>query len=358
MTVSSKAIPTELLDALMSNYQSPEDLIGANGLLKQLTKAIVERALEAEMTAHLGHDKHEAVTNATGNARNGKSRKTLKGDFGDLPIEIPRDRQGDFEPQIIAKHQRRWTGFDDKIVSLYARGLSVREIQAHLFELYGTEVSPSLISSVTDAVLEEVAAWQNRPLDPLYPIVYLDCLHTKIRESGSVKTKAVYLAIGVNLEGRKEVLGLWIAEKEGAKFWLHVVTELNNRGVNDILIACVDGLKGFPEAIETVFPKAAVQLCIVHLVRNSLNYVSYKKRQAVADDLKRIYQSSTAQEAEQRLTEFEDIWQEDYPTIAPIWRRNWDHIIPFFDYPPEIRKVIYTIYALWVPTPLNRSIAA
>ncbi len=237
MTVSSKTIPTDLLDALMSNYQSPEDLIGANGLLKQLTKAIVERALEAEMTAHLGHDKHEAVTNATGNARNGKSRKTLKGDFGDLPIEIPRDRQGDFEPQIIAKHQRRWTGFDDKIVSLYARGLSAREIQAHLFELYGTEVSPSLISSVTDAVLEEVAAWQSRPLDPLYPIVYLDCLYTKIRDSGSVKTKAVYLAIGVNLEGRKEVLGLWIAQSEGAKFWLQVVTELKNRGVNDILIA-------------------------------------------------------------------------------------------------------------------------
>jgi len=342
MTVSSKGIPTDLLDALMSNYQSPEDLIGANGLLNQLTKAIVERALEAEMTAHLGHDKHEAVTNATGNARNGKSRKTLKGDFGDLPIEIPRDRQGDFEPQIIPKHQRRWTGFDDKIVSLYARGLSVREIQAHLFELYGTEVSPSLISSVTDAVLDEVAAWQNRPLDPLYPIVYLDCLYTKIRDSGSVKTKAVYLAIGVNMDGHKEVLGLWIAEKEGAKFWLHVVTELKNRGVNDILIACVDGLKGFPEAIETVFPKATVQLCIVHLVRNSLNYVGYKKRQAVADDLKRIYQSSTALEAEQRLTEFEGNWQEDYPTIAPIWRRNWDRIIPFFDYPPEIRKVIYT----------------
>lgn len=342
MTVSPKAIPDELLDALMSNYQKPEDLIGANGLLKQLTKAIVERALEVEMTAHLGHGKHEAVTNANSNARNGKSRKTLKGDFGDLPIEIPRDRHGEFEPQIIAKHQRRWTGFDDKIISLYARGLTVREIQAHLVEIYNTEVSPTLISSVTDAVLEEVGAWQTRPLDPIYPIVYLDCLHTKVRDSGSVRIKAVYLAIGVNLDGHKEVLGLWIAQSEGAKFWLQVVTELKNRGINDIFIACVDGLKGFPEAIETVFPKAAVQLCIVHLVRNSLNYVSYKMRQSVADDLKRIYQSATVMEAEQNLAEFEARWHEAYPTIAPIWRRNWDRIIPFFDYPPEIRKVIYT----------------
>jgi len=342
MTVSTKAIPDELLDALMSNYQTPEDLIGANGLLKQLTKAIVERALEAEMTAHLGHGKHEAVTNANSNARNGKSRKTLKGDFGDLPIEIPRDRHGEFEPQVIAKHQRRWTGFDDKIISLYARGLTVREIQAHLVEIYGTEVSPTLISSVTDAVLEEVGAWQSRPLDPIYPIVYLDCLHTKVRDSGSVRVKAVYLAIGVNLDGHKEVLGLWIAQSEGAKFWLQVVTELKNRGVNDLFIACVDGLKGFPEAIETVFPKAAVQLCIVHLVRNSLNYVSYKRRQSVADDLKRIYQAATVREAEQNLAEFETRWHEAYPTIAPIWRRNWDRIIPFFDYPPEIRKVIYT----------------
>ena len=342
MTVSSKAIPDELLDALMANYEKPEDLIGADGLLKQLTKAIVERALEVEMTEHLGHGKHESVSNANRNARNGKSRKTLKGDFGDLPIEIPRDRHGEFEPQIIPKHQRRWTGFDDKIISLYARGLTVREIQAHLFELYGTEVSPSLISSVTDAVLEEVGIWQNRPLAPIYPIVYLDCLSTKVRDNGSVRAKAVYLAIGVNLEGHKEVLGLWIAQTEGAKFWLQVITELKNRGVNDILIACVDGLKGFPEAIETVFPKAAVQLCIVHLVRNSLNYVSYKKRQAVANDLKRIYQAATVLEAEHMLAEFEANWHETYPTIAPIWRRNWDHIIPFFDYPPEIRKVIYT----------------
>jgi len=345
MTVS-KSIPTELLDTLLSDYQKPEDLIGENGLLKQLTKALVERALEAEMTEHLGHAKHEAVTNPSGNARNGKSRKNLKGDFGELQLEIPRDRHGSFEPQIVAKHQTRWTGFDDKIISLYARGLTVREIQSHLEELYGTEVSPSLISSVTDAVADEVKAWQSRPLEPVYPIVYLDCIHVKVRDTGAVRVKAVYLAIGINLNGEKEVLGLWIAQTEGAKFWLQVVTELKNRGVQDIFIACVDGLKGFPEAIETVYPQTAVQLCIVHLVRNSLNYVGWKMRKRIADDLKRIYQSATVAEAEQQLVEFEAQWNGDYPSIAQIWRRNWSRIIPFFDYPPEIRRIIYTTNAI------------
>ncbi|ANE54422.1 IS256 family transposase [Methylomonas sp. DH-1] len=341
-----KSIPTELIDSLLSGYQKPEDLLGENGLLKQLTKALVERALEAEMTEHLGHGKHEAVGNPTGNTRNGKSRKTLKGDFGELPIEIPRDRHGHFEPQIIGKHQSRWTGFDDKIISLYARGLTVREIQSHLEELYGTEVSPTLISSVTDAVIEEVKAWQLRPLDPVYPIVYLDCIHVKVRDTGAVRVKAVYLAIGINLQGEKEVLGLWIAQTEGAKFWLQVVTDLKNRGVQDIFIACVDGLKGFPEAIETVYPQAAVQLCIVHLVRNSLNYVSWKMRKQIAGDLKRIYQSASVVEAEQRLAEFETQWNEAYPPIGQIWRRNWDRIIPFFDYPTEIRRIIYTTNAI------------
>jgi len=345
MTVS-KPIPTELLDTLLSNYQKPEDLIGENGLLKQLTKALIERALEAEMTEHLGHAKHEPVTNSSGNARNGKSRKNLKGDFGELAIEIPRDRHGSFEPQIVAKHQTRWTGFDDKIISLYARGLTVREIQSHLEELYGVEVSPTLISSVTDAVADEVKAWQSRPLEPIYPIVYLDCIHVKVRDTGAVRVKAVYLAMGINLNGEKEVLGLWIAQTEGAKFWLQVVTELKNRGVQDIFIACVDGLKGFPEAIETVYPQTAVQLCIVHLVRNSLNYVSWKMRKQVAADLKRIYQSATVAEAEQQLAEFEAQWNGDYPSIAPIWRRNWSRVIPFFDYPPEIRRIIYTTNAI------------
>lgn len=345
MTVS-KPIPSELLDSLLSGYQKPEDLIGENGLLKQLTKALVERALEAEMTHHLGHAKHEAVNNPVGNTRNGKSRKTLKGDFGELSIEIPRDRHGSFEPQMVAKHQTRWTGFDDKIISLYARGLTVREIQSHLEELYGTDISSTLISTVTDAVMDEVKVWQSRPLDPIYPVVYLDCIHVKVRDNGSVRVKAVYLAIGINLNGEKEVLGLWISQTEGAKFWLQVVTELKNRGVEDIFIACVDGLKGFPEAIETVYPHATVQLCIVHLVRNSLNYVSWKMRKQVADDLKRIYQSATVDEAEQRLVEFEVQWDEAYPSIAQIWRRNWDRIIPFFAYPPEIRKIIYTTNAI------------
>lgn len=336
----------KLADALLVNYRKPEDLIGENGLLKQLTKMIVERALETEMTEHLGHDKSGAVTNGTSNTRNGHSAKTLQGDFGELPLDIPRDRQGAFEPQLVAKHQTRWSGFDDKIISLYARGLSVREIQGHLEEMYGTEVSPSLISAVTDAVSEDVKVWQARPLDPLYPILYLDCIHVKVRDAGAVRTKAVYLAIGVNMDGHKEVLGLWIAQTEGAKFWLQVVTELKTRGVQDIFIACVDGLKGFPEAIEAVYPKAAVQLCIVHMVRNSLNFVPWKMQKEVAADLKLIYTSSTVELAEQRLTDFEQKWDKDYQSIGLSWRRNWARIIPFFDYPPEIRKVIYTTNAI------------
>jgi len=336
----------KLADALLANYQKPEDLIGENGLLKQLTKMLVERALETEMTEHLGHGRSGAVTNGTGNTRNGHSAKTLQGDFGELPLDIPRDRQGAFEPQLVAKHQTRWSGFDDKIISLYARGLSVREIQGHLEEMYGTEVSPSLISAVTDAVSEDVKIWQARPLDPLYPILYLDCIHVKVRDAGAVRTKAVYLAIGVNMDGHKEVLGLWIAQTEGAKFWLQVVTELKTRGVQDIFIACVDGLKGFPEAIEAVYPKAAVQLCIVHMVRNSLNFVPWKMQKEVAADLKLIYTSSTVELAEQMLTDFEKKWDEDYQSIGLSWRRNWARIIPFFDYPPEIRKVIYTTNAI------------
>ena len=345
MSTKKHEVPEELLSGLLANYKKPEDLIGENGLLKQLTKLLVEKALDAELTEHLGHDRHESVANASGNTRNGKSKKTLKGDFGELPIEVPRDRHGSFEPQLIPKHQTRWNGFDDKIISLYARGMTVREIQAHLQEMYGTEVSPSLISSVTDAVSEEVKAWQARPLDPIYPIVYLDCIHVKVRE-GAVRVKAVYLAIGITMQGNKEVLGLWLAQTEGAKFWLQVVTELRNRGVQDIFIACVDGLKGFPEAIEAVFPKTVVQLCIVHMVRHSLNYVSWKRRKEVATDLRHIYQAATAEEAEQRLGEFEARWDNDYLPIGQSWRRNWSRLIPFFDYPPEIRKVIYTTNAI------------
>jgi len=345
MTTRKHEVPDELLSNLLANYQKPEDLIGGNGLLKQLTKLLVERALDAEMTEHLGHDKHEPVANASGNTRNGRSRKTLKGEFGKLPIEVPRDRHGSFEPQLVPKHQTRWNGFDEKILSLYARGMTVREIQAHLQEMYGAEVSPSLISSVTDAVVEEVKAWQARPLDAVYPIVYLDCIHVKVRD-GAVRIKAVYLAIGITLTGEKEVLGLWLAQTEGAKFWLQVVTELKNRGVQDIFIACVDGLKGFPEAIEAVFPQTTVQLCIVHMVRHSLNYVPWKRRLEVAADLRAIYTAATAEAAEQHLTEFEAKWDGDYRPIGQSWRRNWERLIPFFDYPTEIRKVIYTTNAI------------
>ena len=341
-----KIVEPDLIDRLLADYQKPEDLLGENGILKQLTKAIVERALQAELAIHLGHDKHEAVVNDSGNTRNGSSAKTLKSDFGALPIDIPRDREGSFEPQLVAKHQTRWTGFDDKILSLYARGMTVREIQSHLEEMYGAEVSPTLISSVTDAVMDEVKAWQVRPLDALYPIVYLDCIHAKVRDSGAVRVKAVYLALGVNLNGDKELLGLWVAQTEGAKFWLQVTTELKNRGVQDIFIACVDGLKGFPEAIEAVFPKTAVQLCIVHMVRYSLNFVSWKLRKAVAADLRTIYTAATIEEAEMRLVEFAAKWSAGYPAVVQSWQRNWARIVPFFDYPAEIRKVIYTTNAI------------
>ena len=341
MTVSN-----ELIDRLLADYKKPEDLIGENGLLKQLTKRLVERALEAEMAEHLGHGKNEPVANPKGNTRNGKSKKTLKGEFGELPIEIPRDRDGSFEPQIVPKHQTRWTGFDDKILSLYARGMTVREIQAHLEEMYGAEVSPTLISTVTDAVMDEAKAWQSRPLDALYPIVYLDCIHVKSRDAGVVKVKAVYLALGIDLTGNKQLLGLWIAQTEGAKFWLQVVTELKNRGVQDIFIACVDGLKGVPEAIESVYPQTAVQLCLVHMVRHSLNYVSWKMRKAVAADLRSVYAATTLEAARAALDAFEQQWGSDYPPIVQSWRRNWDRIIPFFDYPPEVRRIIYTTNAI------------
>ena len=337
-------VSNELLDQLLADYKNPDDLIGEGGLLKQLTKRLVEKALDAEMTHHLGHEKNRPVTNG-GNTRNGRSKKTLKGDFGELPIDVPRDRDGSFDPQIVAKHQTRWSGFDEKILSLYARGMTVREIQSHLHEMYGTEVSSSLISSVTDAVADEVKAWQSRPLDALYPIVYLDCIHVKVRD-GAVRVKAVYIALGINMAGEKEILGLWIAQTEGAKFWLQVVNELRNRGVQDIFVACVDGLKGFPEAIEAVYPKTAVQLCIVHMVRHSLNFVTWKRRKEVAADLKRIYQSATADEAELRLGEFEERWDDEYLPIGQSWRRNWTRIIPFFDFPPEIRKVVYTTNAI------------
>jgi putative transposase len=341
------AIDPKLIDKLLAEHGwRPQDIAGENGLLKQLTKAVLERAMQAELTDHLGYEKHDPAGYKSGNARNGKSKKKLKGDFGAIDLETPRDRNGTFEPKIVAKHQTRWTGFDDKILSMYARGMSTREIQAHLEEIYGVEVSPTLISNVTDAVLDEVRAWQNRPLEPLYPIAYLDALHVRMRDNGHVQNRAVHVAIGVNLDGKKEVLGLWTSANEGAKFWLQVLTELRNRGVQDIFIACVDGLKGFPEAIEAVYPQTQVQLCIVHLVRQSLTYVSWKQRRLLAADLRRVYTAPTADEAGRQLEEFAAKWDATHPTISQVWRRNWERITPFFAFPAEIRKVIYTTNAV------------
>lgn len=340
------AIDLKLIDQLLVNYKKPEDIIGEHGLLKQFTKAVLERVMQAEMTTHLGYGKSDPVGYNSGNSRNGVTTKTLKGEFGELPLETPRDRNGSFEPMMISKGQTRFTGFDEKIISLYARGMSTRDIQGHLQDMYKVEVSPTLISNVTEEVMEEVKTWQNRPLDMVYPVMYLDALVVKIRENGHVRNKAIYVAIGITMEGHKEVLGLWAGHAEGAKFWLQVLTELKNRGVADVFIFCVDGLKGFPDAIATVFQEAQVQLCVVHQIRGSLNYVSWKQRKEVAADLKPIYRANTVEEAGQRLDDFAAKWDGQYPTISQMWRRNWDGLTPFFAYPADIRKVIYTTNAV------------
>jgi putative transposase len=339
-------ITPEILDELLKEYKTPDDMLGNNGLLQQLTKALVERALEGEMTHHLGYPPHDATGDNSGNSRNGKSKKSITGKRGQVEIEVPRDRKAEFEPQLVKKGQRRFDGFDDKIISMYARGMSCRQIQAHLQEIYAVEVSPDLISTVTDGVIDEVRTWQSRPLDPLYPILYLDALQVKIKSEGRISNKAIYLAIGVNLQGTKEVLGMWASENEGAKFWLSVVTELKNRGVRDIFIACVDGLKGFPEAIETVFPQTTVQLCLVHLVRYSLAYVSFKDRKALVADLKTIYRAASATEAEHQLEAFAARWDARYPMIAKSWRANWARVIPMFGLPEDIRRAVYTTNAI------------
>jgi putative transposase len=335
-------IRPELLDELLKDYKKPEDLLGQDGLLQQLTKALVERALDGELTHHLGYEKHESAGDNSGNSRNGTTPKTMRGKRGQVQIDVPRDRNSEFEPQLVKKNQTRFDGLDEKIISLYSRGMTQREIQGHLEEIYGVEVSPSLISTVTDAVLEEVRAWQSRPLDAVYPILYLDALQVKVKSPGRVSNKAIYLAFGVNLSGLKEVLGMWASETEGAKFWMQIVTELKNRGIQDIFIACVDGLKGFPEAIEAIFPATQVQLCMVHLMRHSLSYVSHRDRKEVATDLKAVYQAATLAEAEHQLDEFEERWAETYPVIAKSWRGSWSRVVPMFSYPGEIRRVIYT----------------
>ena len=335
----------KIIQELTRNATAAE-LVNDPTMLRDLKKRLVESALEAEMTDHLGYEKHAPDGNNTGNSRNGKSSKRILDAAGDFQIDVPRDRNGDFEPQIVRKRQVRLAGFDQKVLSLYARGMTTREIQDHLQELYEAEVSPALISKVTDAVLDEVKAWQNRPLDAVYPIVYLDAVHLKIRTDGRVQNRAVYVALGVDLTGNKQLLGLWIGEVEGAKFWLNVLTELSNRGVRDILIASVDGLTGFPEAISSVFQKTEVQLCVVHLVRNSLRYVPWKHRKAVARDLRRIYTAATVEAATAALEAFEADWGEQYPMAVKTWRTRWDNITPFFGYPEPIRKVIYTTNAV------------
>lgn len=333
------------MEALVADYKSDE-ILGEGGLMQSLTGALIEAALKAEMTEHLGYEKGEKAGWGSGNSRNGTGLKTLKSDRGELPIEVPRDREGSFEPQIVPKYQTRLKGFDEQILALYARGMSVRDIQSQLEELYHTDVSPDLISRVTNEVLAEVKAWQNRLLEPIYPIVYLDALSVKCRDSGIVRNKQVYLALGVNMEGQKEVLGLWIQRTEGAKFWLRILTELKNRGLQDILIACTDGLTGFSEAIEATFPEAVHQTCIVHQLRASTRYVAWKDRRAVLADLKPIYTAASDEAAKEALDTFREKWASKYPLVGDSWESNWEKIVPFLAFPPEIRKVIYTTNAI------------
>jgi putative transposase len=336
----------ELLDQLLAQAsgKDAESLLGESGLIGQLKKQLAERMLAAELSHHLANEEPGA---GAGNHRNGSSPKTVLTPAGALDLNIPRDRLATFEPQLVAKYQRRLPGFDDQVISMYARGMTMREIQGHLAELYGLEVSPELISTITDEVMAEVAEWQARPLDAMYPIVYFDALRLKIRDEGTVRNKAVYLALGIDATGRKDVLGLWIEQTEGAKFWLKVFNDLKQRGVTDILIAVVDGLRGFPEAIEAVFPATQIQTCIVHLIRTSLNYVGWKDRKALAAELKSVYQAANAEAAEAALTEFEQgAWGRKCPPIAVAWRRQWTQVIPFFAYPEEVRKIIYTTNAI------------
>jgi putative transposase len=344
------AFSNELLDQLLAGCERSEDILGPQGLFAQLKKALAERALGAELGHHLAQEVQAplpSVGRRRRNHRNGSSAKTVLTESGAVTVAIPRDRAGTFEPQLIPKHQRRLPGFDAKVLALYARGLTVREMQAHLEELYGVDVSPDLISTVTDAVLEEVTEWQSRPLRPLYPVIFFDALRVRIRDEGTVRAKAVYLALGVAPEGTKEILGLWIEQTEGAKFWLRVMTELKSRGVEDVLVAVVDGLKGFPEAITSVFPQATVQTCIVHLLRHSLDFVTWQHRKTVAAALKAIYRAPTAEAARAALEAFAaSDWARKYPPIVPAWRRHWDQVIPLFAHPPEIRRMLYTTNAI------------
>jgi putative transposase len=343
----------QLIDELLKEYKGPESFWGEGGLFAELKKKIIERTLDAEMDDHLGYTRHDPKGHNSGNSRNGRGKKTVVIDSEPVELQPPRDRNGTFEPQLIPKRQRYFEGFDDKILAMYARGMSVRDIQGCLLEMYKVDVSEGLISQATEGIMEEVKAWQNRPLDNIYPVIFLDCIVVKSREEGRVSNRSVYLALGITMGGDKDLLGIWLSGSEGAKFWLGVITELKNRGVKDIFIACVDGLKGFPEAIESVFPQTQIQLCIVHLIRNSVKYVSWRDRKGICQDLKSVYTSATEQQAECALDAFGRKWDAKYPTISQMWRNNWERVIPFFDYPQDIRKVIYTTNAI---ESLNRSL--
>ena len=343
---SDKRISNELLDELLAGASTEEEIAGPGGVLAELTKRLVERAMEVELTDHVGYEPHAEPPGGAGNTRNGTSPKTLICEHGKVGIDAPRDRDGSFDPQIVRKRQRRFVGFDDKILALYSRGLSTRDIEAHLEEIYGVKVGRELISKVTDGVMDDVRAWCKRPLEDIYPIVFLDCMVLKIRDGGSVQRRALYLALGVTLDGDRDVLGMWFQETEGAKFWMQVLNDLKQRGVRDILICCVDGLTGFPEAIEAIFPKTTVQTCLVHLIRASLKYVPRREREQVARDLKPIYTAINADAAQAELEAFDEKWGKRFPVITQAWLNAWEHVIPFLAFPAEVRRVIYTTNAI------------
>jgi putative transposase len=336
----------EVIDELLAGARTEEEIVGPGGVLSQVTKRLVERALRAELTEHLGYEPHQEPPGGVGNTRNGSTAKTLATEHGPVEIKTPRDRRGSFEPQLVRKGQRRFEGFDDKILALYSRGLSTRDIERHLADIYGVNVGRDLISRVTDAVIDDVREWQQRPLDDVYPVLFLDALVLKIREGGSVQRRACYLALGITVEGERDVLGMWFQETEGAKFWMQVLTELKQRGVSDILICCIDGLKGFPEAIEAIYPETVVQTCIVHLIRHSLKYVPRRDREQVARDLKPIYTAPDADTAQAALEAFDERWGSRFPVITQAWLNAWEHVTPFLAFPDEVRRVIYTTNAI------------
>ena len=339
---STPTLKPELVEELMKCVRSPEDMFGPEGLFQRLKGALMEKLLETEMSEHLGFEKNASDGKRTGNSRNGYSQKTVQTETGPVDIRVPRDRAGTFEPKLVAKHQRRLEGFDDKVLALYARGMSVRDIQSQLLELYGTEVSPDLITRVTDSVLDQAKEWQARPLEAIYPVVYIDALFVSVRDGGTVIKKAVYVALGTRVDGSREVLGLWMDATEGARFWLRVLTDLKNRGVQDIFFVCCDGLSGFPQAVETAFPKAIVQTCIVHMIRASLRYVTAGDRKLVITSLRAIYTADTEEAAMAALDAFDKCWGARYPSVSKLWRSRWNEVTPFLAFPKEIRTILYT----------------